>query len=228
MHHLETQVAIDAPAERIGLPVPAAKGTWNVKISSLMCALFAASAIAGSQTPRLEVQGVPLGATVEELQQAIPLFRCYGATCTFDPAEAASARCGPVSSDPAVLGCYGSAGSKYAFASVHGAEYTAYLNGGRVGEFRVTFPTAHADEVVSALEEKYGTPSDAREVETENQLGARFVNRVVSWHRADGEITVERRAADVDTGLATLIADWYARATANDKAIELKPDAKGR
>lgn len=197
-----------------------------MKLSAISFALFVAPALAATSAPPLEVQGVPLGASVEQLQQAIPLFRCYGATCTFDPAEAASARCGPLSSDPAVLGCYGRSGSDYAFASVHGAEYVAYLRAGRVGEFRVTFPTAHADEVVSALQQKYGPPSDEREFEAQNQLGARFVNRVVTWRRADGEISVERRAVDVDTGLATFIADWYARATANDTEIGVKPDAK--
>jgi len=197
-----------------------------VKIPPITCIWIAASAIAAAPTPPLEVQGVPLGATVEQLQQANPLFRCYGATCTFYPAEAASAQCGTVSSEPAVLGCYARVGSEYAFASVHGAEYVAYLKGGRVGEFRVMFPTAHADEVVAALEEQYGAPSDDREFETQNQLGARFVNRVVTWRRAEGEIKVERRAVDVDTGLATFIADWYARATAIDKEVGAKPDAK--
>jgi hypothetical protein len=198
-----------------------------VKIPAIACAFFATSAFAAAPTPQLEVKGVPLGATVEQLQQAIPLFKCNGATCIFDPIDAATAQCGSVSSEPAVLQCYGSSGSEYAFGPAHGAKYTARLKDGRVGEFRVTFPTARADEVVIALTEKYGAPSGDRQFETQNRLGARFVNRAVTWHRADGEITVERRSVDVDTGLATFIADWYALATANDKEIGATSDAKG-
>jgi hypothetical protein len=198
-----------------------------VKIAAIACAFFAASAIAAAPTPPLEVKGVPLGATVEQLQQAIPLFKCHGATCIFDPIDAASAQCGPASSEPAVLDCYGRSGSEYAFGPARGAKYSAYLKDGRIGEFRVTFPTARADEVVIALTEKYGTPSDDRRFETQNRLGARFGNRAVTWRRADGEITVERRSVDVDTGLATFIAAWYALATANDKEIAAKSDAKG-
>ena len=197
----------------------------NMKIALIACACLSVSRIAAAQAPPLEVQGVALGASAEQLQQTIPQFRCYGATCSFDPSDAATAQCGPVSSDPSVLACYAQAGSQYAFASAHGARYAAYLHEGRVGEFRVTFPMASADTVASTLQEKYGPPSLDREFDAKNRLGASFVNRVVTWRRADGEITVERRALDVDTGLATFIAAWYAQATAGNKAIAEKSDA---
>ena len=102
-----------------------------------------------------------------------------------------------------------------------------FIKDGRVGEFRITFPTARADEVVSSLGEEYGPPSDDREVETQNRLGLKFRNRTVTWRRADSEITVERRSVDVDTGLATFVATWYTRATANDQEIAGKSDAGG-
>ena len=198
-----------------------------MKIPAIAGALFAGSAIAAAQTPPLEVKGIPLGATAEQLQQAIPLFKCRGATCIFDPIDAAIAQCGPVSSDPAVLGCYSSSGSEYAFGPAHGAKYTAYLKDGRIGEFRITFPTASADEVVIALKEKYGVPSGDRQFETQNRLGASFVDRTVTWHRSDGEIRVERRSVDVDTGLATFTAAWYALATTKANEIAGKSDPKG-
>jgi len=188
---------------------------------------FSVSAIAAPPAPRPQVLGVALGDSAERLQQVVPLFKCYGATCVFDPIDAASAQCGPVSSDPAVLDCYARSGSEYAFGPARGAKYTAYLEDGRVGEFRITFPTARADEVVSAMREEYGSPSDDREVETQNRLGLKFRDRTVTWRRADSEITVERRSVDVDTGLATFVATWYARATGNDQEIAGKSDASG-
>ncbi len=198
-----------------------------MKIPLSACAFFSAAAIAASPTPPLEVLGVALGASAERLQQVIPLFKCYGATCSFDPIDAANAQCGPVSSNPTVLECYTSAGTEYAFGPARGAKYTAYLQDGRVGEFRITFPTARADEVVSALTKEYGSPSDDREVETQNRLGLKFRNRIVTWRQSDSEITVERRAVDVDTGSATFVAAWYSRATATDQEIGGKSDASG-
>ena len=77
-------------------------------------AFVVASGLAAAQAPPIAVQGVPLGSTVEQLQQAIPQFKCYGATCTFDPVDAAIARCGEASADQPVLECYGRIGSEYA------------------------------------------------------------------------------------------------------------------
>lgn len=191
-------------------------------------AFFSASALAASPTPPVEVLGVALGANVEKLHQVIPQFKCYGATCTFYPSDAANAQCGPVSSNPGVLDCYAQAGSQYAFGSARGAEYTAYLEDGRVGEFRVTFPMASADEVVSAMKEQYGPPSDDREFDAQNRLGLRYRNRVVVWRLTDAEITVERRSIDVDTGLATLAATWYSRGTADEQKIGGKSDTTGQ
>ncbi len=196
-----------------------------MKIPLKACAFLSAAAMAASPTPPLEVLGVALGDSVEKLQHVIPLFKCYGATCSFDPIDAANVECGPLSSNPTVLDCYTGTGSEYAFGPAHGAKYIAYLKDGRVGEFRITFPTARSDEVVSALTKEYGSPSDDREVDTQNRLGLQFRNRTVSWRRSDGEITVERRAVDVDTGLATFVASWYSRATANDQEIGGKSDA---
>ena len=195
----------------------------------MACGLFfSATALAASPTPPLEVLGVALGASVEKLHQVIPLFNCYGATCSFDPIDAANVQCGPATSNPAVLDCYARAGSEYAFGPAHGAKYTAYLKDGRVGEFRVTFPMASADAVVSAMKDQYGPPSTDQEFETQNRLGLQFRNRVVTWHRTDVEISVERRSTDVDTGLATFAADWYSRTTSNDQEIGGKSDAPGR
>jgi hypothetical protein len=201
-------------------------GTVVVRAAALAGVWLAGSAIAAAQTPPLEVNGVPLGVTAAQLQQAIPLFKCHAATCSFDPVDAAMTQCGPVGSDYAVLECYARVGREYAFGPAHGAKYTAYLKDGRVGEFRVTFPTASADEVVTALTEKYGAPSSDRQFETQNRLGARFVGRTVRWRSTGGEITVERRSVDVDTGLATLIATWYAMATAKDQELAGKSDPK--
>jgi len=197
-----------------------------LKIAAIAFAFFAASAIAAAPAP-LEVKGVPRGATVEQLRQTIPQFKCYGATCTFDPMDAAVARCGEVRADQGVLECYGRLGSEYAFGPVHGAKYSAFLKNGRVGEIRVTFPVAHADEVVIAMTEIYGKPADDRQLESQSRLGEKFGNRVVTWSRPDGTITVERRSLDVDTGSATFIAAWYAQATANGKEIAAKSDVKG-
>jgi hypothetical protein len=196
-----------------------------VKISVLACIFLSTSVIAASPPSTPEVLGVALGASVERLQQVIPQFKCYGATCVFDPIDAAYARCGEASSSPGVLDCYAQSGADYAFVSTHGAKYTAYLKDGRVGEFRVTFPTSSADEVVKALKENYGPPADDREFDTENRLGLKFRNRAVIWRLGDSEITVERRSVDVDTGLATIVATWYRHATAGDQEIGGKSDA---
>jgi hypothetical protein len=199
---------------------------WKVKFSRIACGFcFSTVALAASPTHPLEVLGVPLGASAETLHQLIPLIKCYGATCSFDPIDAAIAQCGPMSSNPGVLDCYAQAGSEYAFGPARGAKYTAYLKDGRVGEFRITFPIASADEVVSALREEYGAPSDDREFDAQNRLGLKFHNRAVAWRRADGEITVERRSVDVDTGLATFAATWYSRGTVDAQEIAGKSDA---
>lgn len=199
-----------------------------MRLAPIACAFLSASALAVSPPPQLEVLGVALGASAEKLHQAVPQFKCYGATCTFDPIDAANAQCGPASSDPGVLNCYTNVGSEYAFGTARGVKYTVYLKDGRVGEFRVTFPTASADEVVSAMKEKYGPPSDDREFEAQNRLGLKFRNRAVAWWRADGEIAVERRSIDVDTGLATFVAAWYSRGAADDREIAGKSDATGQ
>jgi hypothetical protein len=190
-------------------------------------ALFSSAAIAAGPAQPLEVNGVSLGATLAQLKQAIPQFKCYGATCTFDPVDAATAQCGEASADQSVLACYGRIGSEYAFGAVHGAKYSAYLKDGRVGEFRVTFPVARADEVVLDITEKYGKPSNDRQVEAQSQLGEKFSNRTVTWSRPDGTINVERRAVDLDTGSATFVAGWYAQSTGNGKEIAVQSGAKG-
>lgn len=83
-----------------------------MKGSLVAAALLAGSAGAALAALPLEVLGVPLGAVAQQLQQTIPLFRCHTATCTFDPVNAASGQCEPVSSDPPVLDCYAQSGSK--------------------------------------------------------------------------------------------------------------------
>ena len=199
----------------------------SLKIAVAAYASFATCSVAATLEPPLEVKGVPLGATVQQLQQAIPQFKCYLATCTFDPMDATISRCGEASADQAVLDCYGRSGSEYAFGAVHGAQYSAFLKEGRVGKFRVTFPIARADEVVLALTQEFGKPTDDRQFEAVSRLGEAFSNRAVTWRRSDGTITVERRAIDVDTGSATFVATWYAQATANAKEIAGQSDTKG-
>jgi hypothetical protein len=189
-------------------------------------ALLSTAAIAADPPP-LEVHGVVLGATAKQLQQVIPQFKCYGATCAFDPRDAAQAQCGDATADQPVLDCYGRIGTEYAFGPVHGAQYSAYLRDGRVGEIRVTFPVARADEVVADMMAKYGKPSDDRQSESVTQLGEKFNNRTVTWSRSDGTISVERRAVDLDTGSATFVATWYAQATAKGKEIAGQSGAKG-
>ena len=198
-----------------------------MKYAPAFVALFSAAAFAADPAPPLEVNGVSLGATVAQLRQAIPQFKCYGATCTFDPVDAATALCGEASAEQPVLECYGRIGSEYAFGPVHGAKYSAYLRDGRVGEFRVTFPVARADEVVLDMTEKYGKPSADRQIEAQSRLGEKFSNRTVTWSRSDGTISVERRAVDLDTGSATFVAGWYAQATANGKEIAAQSGGKG-
>ena len=197
-----------------------------MKLIALVSAVLI-SAAAAQPTGPIAVQGVPLGATLEQLQQAIPQFKCYGATCTFDPLDAAAAQCGEASADQSVLACYGRSGAEYALGPVHGAKYSAFLKGGRVGEIRVTFPAARADEVVAAMTEKYGKPTDDRQFESQSRLGEKFGNRAVTWNRPDGVIAVERRSIDVDTGSATFIAPWYAQATGNGKELAAQHDSKG-
>jgi hypothetical protein len=199
----------------------------KLNIAVIGSTFFAAMSIAAAQVPPLEVQGVELGATVQQLQKAIPQFKCYGATCAFDPTDAATAQCGEATADQPVLDCYGRIGSEYAFGSIHGAKYSAFLRDGRVGELRVTFPVARADDVVIDMTQKYGKPTDDRQSESLSRLGEKFNNRVVTWSRSDGTIRVERRALDVDTGSATFVARWYAEATAHGKEIAGQSGAKG-
>ena len=198
-----------------------------MKFTGTVLAFFAATSIAAVPAPPLEVHGVLLGATVQQLQQAIPQFKCYGATCTFDPVDAATAQCGEASAEQPVLECYGRIGSEYAFGPAHGAKYSAFLKDGRVGEIRVTFPVARADEVVIDMTEKYGKPSNDRQLESLSRLGEKFSNRTVTWSRPDGTISVERRAVDLDTGSATFVAGWYAQATANSKELAAQSGGKG-
>ncbi len=198
-----------------------------MKYAPTWLALISAAAFAADPAPPLEVNGISLGAIVGQLRQAIPQFKCYGATCTFDPVDAAIARCGEASADQPVLECYGRIGSEYAFGPVHGAKYSAYLSDGRIGEIRVTFPVARADEVVLYMTEKYGKPSADRKIEAQSRLGEKFSNRIVTWNRPDGTISVERRAVDLDTGSATFVASWYAQATANGKEIAAQSGSKG-
>jgi len=198
-----------------------------LKYAGFASAFVVASALAAAPVPPIAIQGVPLGATVEQLQRAIPQFKCYGATCTFDPMDAAVAQCGEASADQSVLGCYGRSGAEYAFGPVHGAQYSAYLKGGRVGEFRITFPVARADEVVAAMTEMYGKPTNDRQFQSQSRLGEKFDNRAVTWDRPDGVIAVERRSVDVDTGSATFIATWYAETTGKGKELAAEHDTKG-
>jgi hypothetical protein len=198
-----------------------------LKLATIFCVLFATSALAATPAPPLEVKGVQLGATMEQLRGAIPQVKCYGATCTFDPVDVAAARCGEASAEQSVLDCYGRIGTDYAFGQVHGAKYSAYVKDGRVGEIRVTFTVARADEVVTAMTEKYGKPTDDRQFESQTRLGEKFGNRAVTWSRPDGTLTVERRAIDVDTGSAIFVAEWYAKATALGKEIATKSGATG-
>jgi hypothetical protein len=214
-------------SEPLGSRGPNDEEQRQLKIAVTVGAFFAASAIAAEPVPPLEVHGVLLGATVQQHQQAIPQFKCYGATCTFDPIDAAIVQCGEASTDQPVLECYGRIGSEYAFGPVHGAKYSAFLKDGRVGEIRVTFPVARADEVVVDMTEKFGKPASDRQIESQSRLGEKFSNRTVTWSRSDGTISVERRAVDIDTGSATFVAPWYAQATANGREIAAESGAKG-
>ena len=192
--------------------------------------LFAAS-VAGAQTPPLEVKGVPLGASMEELKAKLPAFDCAKTSCTLFmtlyvnkqcPTRMATAQSPQVWAD-----CVSNVRDPLKFGPANVSYYEASFMDGALGRVFIRIGQIAADQVVIALTEKYGKPTSDSVTSIQNRAGATFDSRVVVWLREDGQIRVEQRYGNVDEGAVIISSKTYDAATSKATVDQAKASAKG-
>lgn len=152
------------------------------------------------QHPALEVKGIPLGATKEQLLERMPSMTCKGNDC-----------------------------GTQAHDDFGGAETTGYMasfRDGKLGSFYIRFKQSGTDQIIGALTEKYGKPTQTSRQQMQNAFGARYESRGADWRFPEGSIIVEQRGGSADEGVVMMQADWYDAGNKAADTEKIKAGAK--
>ena len=207
---------------------PTARGEMNTKHEYVILAVAVVSmysAVAVAQSPPLEVKGVPLGASMAELQAKIPGFTCAGSKCQFSLDSYTRSECGPFSTSASYNECYHRAVAATDFGPAHVLSYTAEFRDNKLGRMSLSVGQIFIDRIVIALTEKYGTPTSDIVKPIQNRAGATFGNRVAIWERPDGSIKVEQRNASIDYGAVIISTKAFDEAALKEFVEKAKASA---
>jgi hypothetical protein len=190
---------------------------------ALLIALIATATNIGAQGPPLEIKGVPIGASMDELQAKIPGFTCAASGCILLVSSYVSKQCGSGASSNCLLKAW----EPLKFGPAFPKYYRAEFKDGKLARVSVTIDQGLAGQVIIALTEKYGKPSTDDVKSIQNRAGATFDNRVATWVRDDGEIKVEQRSGSINDGDVTISAKGYNEAATKEIVDKAKASAKG-
>lgn len=146
----------------------------------------------------LDVKGARLGDDEQAVQRAMPFLVCTTLPERFKALgdRDCSLRSGSWDrTNPDNLPNYGG-------AALAGA--SAMLIDGHAYHYQFTFANGHFGAVVTAMTEKYGRPTSATDGEVQNQAGAKFPARTLTWQAGNSKLTAEERASRVDESRVTL------------------------
>lgn len=140
----------------------------------------------------LEFKGVPLGSTLEQFENTVPL---------------ANRNCSKQAEDPDES-CWGSTNATYAGQIIK--TINVDLLNGRTAQITVATLGGSAEIIRSALISKYGKPTGRRQVSKAMKNGAKYKMSVTEWRTKDGgSIAIEDHPAPVGEVYTSLISsDW--------------------
>lgn len=195
----------------------------------LAFALAAPSVIA--QQPPLEIKGLALGLTEEQLHSRLPgAFECkthenIGRAC-YSSVHTEPAGCRSLRRLPSQQ-CNAAERELYEFGPITPTIYAVNFDSdGRAGRMSVGFNTADYLPLSAALVAKYGAPTSDENRAVKNRMGAEFDNRTLVWRRPDGVMTLQQRAGSVDRGNLVIMAVGFVERTSGDQAEKAKAAAK--
>jgi hypothetical protein len=163
-------------------------------VMAAVASAFIYSAVTVAQLPPMDVRGVPLGASVAELQSKIPGFECVRTECSFSVRAYTGKQC----RNSGDLECLRKVWSTTDFGTVHVRYYLAEFRDDKLGRIVARVDQEDLDELVIGLTKKYGAPTSDSVKQVQNPAGATLENRMVTWERPDGSIKVQQRYAYSD------------------------------
>lgn len=195
-----------------------------IRATALMALALAAPIMASAQVPPLEIKGVKLDSPISEFKARFPGASCRadGSACSAFPTDSMAAACKGIDAQ-----CRKAVMDQFMFGPASASMFFAMVRDGRIGALSVIVSSADVDAVVDAMTQKYGKPSSDKTGVLQNRMGASFDNREVLWNRPDGQISVTKRSADIDTGAVTMMTASYISASPKDRQEKAKAAAKG-
>jgi hypothetical protein len=118
-------------------------------------------------------------------------------------------------------GQYNTAADFGTYAGVRPRYFTLYYWRGRLSLVRIVMNSVYFDDVVEALETKYGPPSTAQRGSVKTVAGANLENTALRWQRSTSAITALRYAGRVDESeIRYMLSDW------EEASLRMRGEAK--
>lgn len=180
-------------------------GERFVKILSLL--LFASIAVQAQQITPLEVKEIRLGvAGAPEVMERFPGALVLKTSILVDLEFVAREKCGP---SMQVNECRLSAMDDLRLAGATVGTYYFYLLDDKVESVSVSFHINGYKLVRDALTVKYGKPTDETINTVQSRAGASFQSESLSWNRADGNISLVERSAEIERSAVVMSTKKY-------------------
>lgn len=172
-------------------------------LAALSCIISYAS-LATSAEPlpeadegRLTLKGLVPGLELETAKSAIP-----GMLCNKNPNDASQTECGIKGSNaPEAFRTFGGV-SVDILLLLFGAD-------DKMGVVLTQIPSKSFEGLLGAMIERFGPPTSSEDKPLQNKMGAKFMNRTVTWIKGDDKLIVEKYGSNLNLGQLRLSSLQY-------------------
>ena len=178
----------------------------------LLFRIFASANAAHSEVP-LEIKGIHLGISEEDLMKITPKVECKKSETLNADALCALQKFDDIPSSMETIGS----------AKVLG--YDFYFLNNRLGTIVVHFWSRDFTATIAAFEEKFGKPKSTSTV-VQNKLSAKYENHKFSWPRKNEFIEIEEFLEDMDHSFIMLRSAEYKKELDIRLKQKIKKDAQ--
>lgn len=189
-----------------------------MKKLSIAIALFA-PIVTFAQGADVSYKGVGLGATMAAFKAALPDHECYTRHCTYSSKSCIDKI---TVSAQSVVECR----TRNSFGGINPLSVTSSFRDDQLVSITFAIAVPAYENLVGALTERLGAPSDARTFSVQNRAGATLENSESRWRKESFFIVVSRYGNSIDRGFVLFSTPHEAARQAGESESKIKAGSK--
>lgn len=171
----------------------------------------------------LSYKGVKLGATSAEFQEKLPDYKCSG-HCSYEQKACFGHSAGL--SQEAYAAKLKACDEGASFGGVPISDGFATIRDGVFANLILTIDTAYMDHLLSAVETRYGKPTETSDKPFANGYGAQLRNWQKTWKVGSDQMVLTLRSGRADQGSVKLVSAAMLKAIAEQKTKQAQQGSK--